>query len=143
MELKDLVGEHELTGVDRYNADVKTWYGSGFESCEHLSFCLDGVTYTAIEDPSDGYRSCMRDLEVTDIELKNTFSPVRVIARIGESDYEYESDILELISVANGGVILRVGTDNTDDYYPWFVCEFDPTVLGQLEPAAEPRGEEA
>jgi hypothetical protein len=33
-------------------------------TCNTFPFTLDGVTYTAIEDPGDGYRSYCGDFEV-------------------------------------------------------------------------------
>ena len=65
IQLEDLVGRHILTGYGRdiapadeddyYNEDVNVFY-----------FTLDSITYVAREDPEDGYRSCMRDLTITD-----------------------------------------------------------------------------
>jgi hypothetical protein len=135
MELKDLVGPHKLTGVDRYNEDVKYSYGDGYENCEHISFRLDGKVYTAIEDPSDGYRSNMRDIQVSDHKMSNTFKAVNVIARYVDhrapNKYSAEEcDILELINAKNGEVILSVGTGNTNDYYPYWVAEFNPPAIG-------------
>jgi len=55
MELKDLAGEHILTGVDFENETIEKY-------CEAVNFILDNETYTAIQDPNDGYRSCMREI---------------------------------------------------------------------------------
>ena len=62
MELKDLVGEHELSGVDTTTERVKP-YGDYYEV---VRFVIDGKTYKATEDPNDGYRSYLKELEVTD-----------------------------------------------------------------------------
>ena len=64
MELKDLVGLHELSGVDTTTEMIETW-GENYV----VRFVLDGKTYKAIEDPEDGYRSHCKDLEVCDEEL--------------------------------------------------------------------------
>lgn len=49
VELSDLVGKHELSGVDTSVAD------SGlYEDASYIVFIMDGVTYKAIEDPNDG-----------------------------------------------------------------------------------------
>ena len=73
MELKELVGEHMLDAVDFSDEQVKTW-GDQFEACQVMRFRLDGKVYVAVEDPSDGYRSCMNDLAVADdATMKNTF----------------------------------------------------------------------
>lgn len=129
MELKDLVGEHLLDAVDRDNTEVRR-YDDVFDSCDVIRFRLDGVVYMAVEDPNDGYRSSMRSIESGDWPMTNTFPPVRVVGRhVTKGEYGGEDDILELIDVVTGKPVLRVGTDNLDDYYPGFVCFFDPTAM--------------
>lgn len=134
MELKDLVGPHELTGVDLSNGQVKGWYGDDYEDATTLSFRLDGVTYTAIEDPDDGYRSSMREIAVTDHALENTFPGVAVVGRYRDrrnafGDDNEPCDILELVSADTGEVVLEVGTENAEDYYPSFVACWTPENL--------------
>ena len=130
MELKELVGEHMLDAVDFSDEQVKTW-GDQFEACQVMRFRLDGKVYVAVEDPSDGYRSCMNDLAVADdATMKNTFSPVKVIGRHREKgNYGEADDVLELIDAGTGNLALEVGTVNTDDYYPCFVAAFHPEAL--------------
>jgi len=130
MELKELVGEHMLDAVDFSDEQVKTW-GDQFEACQVMRFRLDGKVYVAVEDPSDGYRSCMNDLAVADdATMKNTFSPVKVIGRHREEGkYDNADDVLELIDAGTGKLALEVGTNNTDDYYPCFVAAFHPEAL--------------
>lgn len=129
VEFKSLVGEHVLDAVDRSNETIKhEFYGS--EQCEVIRFRLDGVVYVAMEDPEDGYRSCMRDLVTEESEMKNVFPPVRVMVRhrtdATHSGWPQVDDVLEFICIENGKEILTVGTENTDDYYPSFVGDFRP-----------------
>jgi hypothetical protein len=121
-----LVGEHLLDAVDTFN-EQRERYGS-FEDCECIRFRLDGKVYTAVEDPSDGYRSSMETLFVSDAEMRNVFQPVRVLARLkGGSEHDYQTDdTMELIDLVTGKVVLEVGTGNTDDYYPYFVASWQP-----------------
>lgn len=126
MELKDLIGLHKLSGVDITNQQVKSEYGSGFEDCQCISFCLDGKVYTAIEDPGDGYRSSMREIKISDIELKNKFPAVKVMGVMKPDDNYAKNETLQLLNIKTGQVILEVGKDNTDDYYPYFVSNFTP-----------------
>lgn len=130
MELKDLVGEHELSGVDSgiLKADRESYQ---YEDASTLLFILDGKTYRVTEDPSDGYRSMMRDIEeVSDAAVANRFAPVRVMGI-----YREEScDILELHDLKSGNLVLRIGTENTDDYYPYFVSEFMPERMACNQP---------
>lgn len=127
MELSDLVGEHVLDAVDESNELVNT-YGDYFEHANVIRFRLDGICYTATEDPNDGYRSSMNEIFVSDgKDMKNVFPPVHVVGRHRtEAEYGGVDDVLELIDVEDGEVILEVGTSNTDDYYPSFVACFRP-----------------
>ena len=130
-ELSDLVGEHILTGVDRLNKQIER-YGS-LEYSAVLNFTLDGVTYSVVEDPDDGYRSSARDLVVSDTPTSNTFQGVRVLGIMRTPRREH--DILDLYDIANGKLVLSAGTENTDDYYPCFVAEWTPENLSVNEPA--------
>lgn len=64
MELKDLVGIHMLDAVDYGQVDMRRSCGSETELCNMLRMRIDNVTYVCIEDPSDGYRSSMRELRM-------------------------------------------------------------------------------
>lgn len=125
MELQDLLGKHMLSGVDMGHESIKNTWGDDFESCQTLNFTLDGVTYSAIEDPSDGYRSSMNEIRVTDAPAKNTFAPQEVLGVMRRDD-DYKNDVLDLIDTTTGKVVLSVGTTNTDDYYPSFEAVFAP-----------------
>jgi hypothetical protein len=130
MELSDLVGKHVLTGCDMSNLKVKETWGDGYEDCSVINFVLDGKTYQAIEDPSDGYRSSMSEIKESDETVKNTFQGHEVLAQMrGKGQWGSECDILDLVDVVTGKVVLSVGTDNTDDYYPSFEAVFTPENL--------------
>jgi hypothetical protein len=125
IELDSLIGEHMLDGCDLSTEQVKT-YGEHFEDASVIRLRLDGKVYTAIEDPNDGYRSSMDRLFVEDSPIKNSFPPVRVLARKKANDNYSVNDTIELIDVVTGKVVAEFGTDNTDDYYPSFVSCFSP-----------------
>jgi hypothetical protein len=125
-----LVGEHLLDGVDMFDEQVKAEWGDDFELCEMMRFRLDGVTYLAIEDPCDGYRSSMREIKVSDTPMKNIFPVHRVIvSHRTKGEFQKEDDVLEFRSVLTGKLVLEVGTSNVDDYYPCFVARFTPENL--------------
>ncbi len=114
MNLMDLIGLKELTGVDfdtESTNDAQTIY-----------FVLDGKTYAASEDPVDGYRSCMKDIIESKYKVKNKFRPCRVLGTMRDGG----CDILDFIDVKTGKVVLSVGTDDADDYYPCWVARFTP-----------------
>lgn len=126
-ELSDLTGKHWLTGCDSTETTVQDEWGS--ESADVLNFVLDGVTYSAIENPDDGYRSMLGELKVSDAKLTNMFPACEVIGSLrtkNSSEYGGEDDVLELRDVATGKLVLEVGTENIDDYYPGFVAAFHP-----------------
>lgn len=124
--LEELVGDHWLDAVDFGVDQVKTG-DDQFEECQVMRFRLDGTVYSAVEDPRDGFRSCMHDLAVGDTPMANVFFPARVVGRhrtqgeCGNSD-----DMLELIDSVTGGLVIEVGTENSDDYYPRYVASFHP-----------------
>lgn len=137
VSLDDLFGEHTLDGVDTLSERVLQW-GGHFEDCSVIRFRLDGIIYTAVEDPSDGYRSSMDKLFKSPNEkMLNTFPATRVLAKKKDNETYQVNDTLQLIDVVTGKVVLEVGTDNTDDYYPYFVSAFHPEHLAINEPLSK------
>jgi hypothetical protein len=141
VELDSLVGEHVLDAVDISTQSIKQ-YGSRFENCEVIRFRLNGVAYTAIENPDDGYRSSMDSLYVSDEPMQNVFPPVRVLAKKKENERYSINDTLQLVDVVTGLVVMEVGTDNTDDYYPYFVSYFAPQNMVTNEAPISPSPQE-
>ena len=113
-ELEDLVGTHELSGVGRNIIEC---------DANSFSFILDGITFTAIEDPEDGYRSTMKELFIGG-EIKNTFKPVEVECILHDKTLRMNY---------KDKLVLEVGTDNYDDYYPVFVNHWNPENIGEIE----------
>ena len=107
------------TEVDYYGAD------SG-----HNSFKIDNIAFKVIEDPNDGYRSCLGVIEYGQQNDSIFFhSPVaRVrIERFQEStEYGNENEGYRLVDVEDGHVWLVFGTNHFDDYYPMFVFTHTP-----------------
>jgi hypothetical protein len=124
MNLQDLVGTHDFGGID-FSTLPRDQYG---DTPNVVRFLLDGITYEVTEDPSDGYRSHMRDIQIVETPVQNRFGPIEVRAEMKQSpdEYGYSNDILQLIDTFTGKPVLSIGTDNTDDYYPSFVSDFQP-----------------
>lgn len=138
MELKDLIGEHILDAVDFSTEQVKNLWDDFCDS-QVIRFRLDGKVFTAIEDPDDGYRSCMKELFVGDWPMSNAFPPVRVLCRHKDHNEDGEvSDILELIDAITGEAIVQVGTEEIDGYYPSFVAVFRPEAMAINNPKPSP-----
>jgi hypothetical protein len=135
MKLEDLIGRHKLDAVD-FSRESNSTYNefSIDEDCQVCRFRLDGVVYVAAEDPYDGYRSAMRELHIDEHAImKNVFQPIDVlVTHINAISIDTAADILRINKLCTmphsikGGIILEVGTGNTEDYYPYFVARFNP-----------------
>lgn len=117
-----------LSGVDFVNASEIFGFGDEdeYKDARAVSFILDGTTYTAIEDPIDGYRSAMQDICISSIGLKNTFSPCEVLCMLRPG---CDANVLDMIDTRTCRVVLSVGTDYSDNFYPCFIAEFSPENL--------------
>ena len=126
MELKDLKGKHMLSGVD-FGEYVTKDIAVVDEISNVIHFRLDGITYSAFEDPNDGYRSCMKELSVSHTDIKNTFHQVEVLGIHKTKDsFGCGSDIIEFIDTETAKPVLRVGTSAVKDFYPSYVAWFCP-----------------
>lgn len=135
MELKDLVGERLLSGVEM--ATEKTNDRWSTEDANVITFIIDGVTYKATEDPNDGYRSSLREIEVVNTIIKNTFEPQRVIGTMKADSSYQQNDTIEFTDLKSGLVVLEIGTDNYDDYYPCCVMSWIPENLSINNPTVD------
>lgn len=117
MELENLVGLRKLTGLDK---SYKTIYGG---ACNSYIFQLDGVNYEITENPDDGYRSYMEDIKITDKVIKNEFKPCKVYCKMRT---EFDSDVLDMIDLETNLIVLSIGTENTNDYYPCCIMQWNP-----------------
>lgn len=114
IKLENLIGLHELSGVDYKPAD---FYGGA-----EILFCLDGVTYAAKENPDDGYRSYMEDLSVSTKPCKNSFPAQKVLCEyLGGCE-----DVLCIKDCKTTKVVLKIGTDYSESYYPCCIMEYYP-----------------
>lgn len=126
MKLEELVGKHYLSGFDTATEKADKSYNEDYNV---VRFVLDNKTYKAIEDPSDGYRSYLQDLVVTNEIISNTFSPQEVFGKMKDDDKYSINDTIQFVDVVTGKIVLEVGTDNTDDYYPYCVMNWYPENL--------------
>lgn len=120
MKIIDLVGTHIFSGIET----------GTHKDCGYIKFILDGVTYMALENPVDGYRSYMEDLEVVDEPCKTKLPDIPVYCKHRSEDgWGMESDILDFYDETNNERFLTIGTEHTDDYYPYCVFEYKPENL--------------
>ena len=106
----------------------------GADDAAH-EFKLDNIIFKVLEDPDDGYRSHLGVIEYGNqsdsIFFRTSLGKVRIEVYEGEIKDEdsWSSERCQgyrLVDVTDGHVWLRFGTDNTDDYYPYFVFRHMP-----------------
>lgn len=124
IKLTKLVGKHILSGVEIGIGTFKIWGED--EQCNFIKFTLDGVTYTAIENPEDGYRSCMERLTIATYPCKTEIPDTEVVGRM---DPDNKDTLITFIDCNTGKDVLCVGTDYSDSYYPSFVYSWFPENL--------------
>lgn len=109
-------GKHVLSGV----------YMDKLGDADMLLFKLDGIVYAALEDPSDGYRSCLDYIMglYKREHIPNEFESVRVVGSLIDNNQR-----LLFRDVVTGELVLEIGTDNSDDYYPSCILYFNPKGL--------------
>lgn len=71
------------------------------DGCNRIDFILDGKTYSAIEDPADGYRSALDKILVNVNQCTNVFTPIEVIGVWDVWDDPDTEKIINFIDVKN------------------------------------------
>lgn len=124
LPFKFFEGLHVLSGVDLFDVTI------GGEIANMVLFEMDGQSYLAAEDPSDGYRSSLKYIEKSRKKVKNRFKPVKVT---GVVEFTEQHDLISFFryKTRSKALVLQIGTANCDDYYPSFVGHFDPKALGR------------
>jgi len=132
MSWNELCGKHTLMAI---RTDVTHPFD---KDANGIAIDLDNELAVFIfEDPSDGYRSTaaaplIANCNLYEFGCKMDYIKAPVtITRWTESDSNRADGII-LTDTRNGKVILRVGTENTDDDYPRFVCDWRPQDLGKV-----------
>lgn len=119
VDLSQLVGNWTLTGVSYSEANLGRWS----EHCQMINFILNGVTYTALENPDDGYRSSLDYVYISDAPVSNVFEGCEVKAVYENNRHD---DIVTFTDIHTGLPVLEIGTEDIDDYYPGFTARFSP-----------------
>lgn len=129
MQLKNLVGDHIFSGIETGTREFEHEWG-GPDERNYVKFILDGVTYMAVEDPADGYRSYMEELKVVDEPCKTKLPDIPVhCEHVSSGLYDCTNDLLEFYDKTNNKIFLVIGTENTDDYYPYCLFKYEPENL--------------
>ncbi len=114
MAFEDLIGEDFL-----------------FYGVSNYMFKLDDVVYEAVEDPIDGYRSCMEEIRVvlgTSAKSEPFYREPITIVQVEKDDGACCTGY-KLEDVEHDHVWLRFGTNDADDYYPCFYFNYTPMLI--------------
>lgn len=125
IHLKNLCGIHKLQGFERSKRKSVGPFGIE-EWRETIKFMLDGITFEAIEDPDDGYRSYCDNIIISDEKPKYTFPDYEVLCKMKPDTNEDEHEVLMGVDPCTGLVIFEIGTLYINDYYPCCHFEYHP-----------------
>lgn len=89
-------------------------------------FKLGRVVFEAIEDPEDGYRSCLDKVAICTDDKEIIFNEVP-LTQVVLKHYSASAFDGYILVDAIGHVWLKIGTDSSDGYYPFFVFEYKPS----------------
>jgi hypothetical protein len=125
--------EQVYTHFTSLEGSAVDYYGADEASHE---FKVDDITFRVLEDPDDGYRSHLGVIEYGEqsnaIFFRNPLARVRIESfereRADDGLYSPAGSGYRFIDVEDGHTWLEFGTDNTDDYYPYFVFKHMPRV---------------
>ena len=133
-----LIGDRYLTGVDFERVRVPNRYtGRGFRMVDSMIFSLldrdetNPRTFLAVEDPDDGYRSCLEALYVRlCMPPRNRFEPVPV--RVQWHPDGANEDVIQLVNPFKEGrsaIIMEIGTSDYDNV-SYCVLRFSADAIG-------------
>lgn len=106
-------------------------------------FKVDDIVFKVLEDPDDGYRSCLGCIDYGEqsrgIFFRKPLAKVRIksfdLTETNTSPAYAYSDAspatqtsvgYRLVDVRDGHIWLEFGTDHADDYYPYFIFRHYP-----------------
>ena len=142
-EAKLPIGIHKLSAVQYYeNKSDYSWH-----NCKGYYVVIDDVVYAFEYNPDDGYRSwgtvfIVDNMSIDNIEKKNKFIPQDVMIEHITRDKYYDSvDYYEIKNPNTAEVILKIGTDRSDSYYPMAIFEFDKKALKNNMKLEEPKSD--
>lgn len=102
---------------------------------------IDDCVVFAFEDPSDGYRSCCNEPLIGKTSSAGyradnvtNLGDVPVLIELWEfcepnEDRGGQCTGIRVKDTRNGATILLLGTNNIDDYYPSYTCDWQPQNL--------------
>lgn len=129
--IKDILpdGKYLLSGVDEYQTT-----NDFYENINGVVLILNGEKYIMAEDQSDGYRSYGILVKDENVECLNTFPPQEIVieSKVTKITEHFDSISNEMMTIKNpftNEIIIELGTENMDDYYPMGVFHYHPENL--------------
>lgn len=131
VDLKSFVGRTII--FNGYSEDVVKGGGWSYasEDARVCTFMLDGDTYLAMENPDDGYRSSLSYVKKSD-PLNKTIQYVcknKIPSHFVYSVTSNDGDVVDFVDKITNKIVLSIGTNFADDYYPCCVMSFCPENL--------------
>ncbi len=123
--LKYLCGIHKFQGIELSTRTITDCFNYEYK-CDVVKFMLDNITYEAIEDPDDGYRSYCSEIKISYEKPKYTFPDYKILCKMKPRDEDGEHDVLVGVDLDTGDTIFEIGTLYVDDYYPCCHFEYHP-----------------
>lgn len=95
------------------------------------TFKVDEIIFKVLEDPDDGYRSCLGTMDYTRIHRDRPTSifyrkPIATVKIVPFDDDQMDMRGYRLIDISDNHCWLEFGTDHHDDYYPTFIFRHTP-----------------
>ena len=118
-------GRCRFQGICDYRKP-RNYYDEDEEIFDGYLFRINDKNYVAVENPSDGYRSYC-EIEESDAVCTNTFPDQEVFVLNYDETRGYNKNWgIEIYNIEDGSLILKISTENYDDYYPMAVMEYHP-----------------
>lgn len=122
-------GKHILGGVS---------YGNDKNGFSMTQFILDGVSYDAVCDPDDGYRSSLGGVYLSEEQCPKNLPNIRVEIKETGPDLKNGTDIDGIVFIIDDKrkprkPILLIGTDHNDNWYPSCVMNYTPENLVEVQ----------
>lgn len=130
VSLEFFLGDHILEGCCDTSLDL-----AEDETANAMVFRIDGQNYLAVESRDDDYRSMLRDVYKVgeDFPLENKFEACHVVGRWKESNGTEKwggwTDVIELVDAKTGEVVIELGTESWDEFYPVCRMSFYPQAM--------------
>lgn len=98
--------------------------GSLYLNTDTNRFQIGSCIFEAIENPDDGYRSMMDEIVLVTDQAQKIGSPLASIEITKSSDNSFDG--YKIVDLEDSHIWLKIGTDESDSYYPYFVFEWTP-----------------